>query len=132
LARAVVTLETERVKGSNPLCLWWWSFLWKFITMHTKTCISNFPWVSRLMSAHTLFQCYEALCKGRFIHICFCFLYYSLVNAQIYKILSAVTILQNFTKVNVKLSLWWQWRRMWEWKYGAAHSQPRQYMKLSG
>jgi len=24
LARAAVTLETERVKGSNPWCLWWW------------------------------------------------------------------------------------------------------------
>jgi len=24
LARTVVTLETERIKGSNPLCLWWW------------------------------------------------------------------------------------------------------------
>jgi len=24
LERAVVTLETERIKGSNPWCLWWW------------------------------------------------------------------------------------------------------------
>jgi hypothetical protein len=24
LARAVVTVETERIKGSNPWCLWWW------------------------------------------------------------------------------------------------------------
>jgi hypothetical protein len=25
LVRAVVTLETERIKGSNPWCLWcWW------------------------------------------------------------------------------------------------------------
>jgi hypothetical protein len=24
LARAVVTLKTERIKGSNPWCLWWW------------------------------------------------------------------------------------------------------------
>jgi hypothetical protein len=24
LARAVVTLETERIKGYNPWCLWWW------------------------------------------------------------------------------------------------------------
>jgi len=23
-ARAAVTLETERIKGSNPWCLWWW------------------------------------------------------------------------------------------------------------
>jgi len=24
LARAAITLETERIKGSNPWCLWWW------------------------------------------------------------------------------------------------------------
>jgi len=24
LKRAAVTLETERIKGSNPWCLWWW------------------------------------------------------------------------------------------------------------
>jgi len=24
LARAAVTLETERIKGSNYWCLWWW------------------------------------------------------------------------------------------------------------
>jgi len=24
LARTVVTLETERIRGSNPWCLWWW------------------------------------------------------------------------------------------------------------
>jgi membrane associated rhomboid family serine protease len=24
LAGAVVTVETERIKGSNPWCLWWW------------------------------------------------------------------------------------------------------------
>ena len=28
LARAVVTLETERIKGSNPWCLWWWWWWW--------------------------------------------------------------------------------------------------------
>jgi len=26
LARAAVTLETERIRGSNTWCLWWWSF----------------------------------------------------------------------------------------------------------
>jgi hypothetical protein len=26
LARAAVTLETERIKLSNPWCLWWWQF----------------------------------------------------------------------------------------------------------
>jgi len=24
LTRAAVTVETERIKGSNPWCLWWW------------------------------------------------------------------------------------------------------------
>jgi hypothetical protein len=28
LARKVVTLETERIKGSNPWCLWWWWWWW--------------------------------------------------------------------------------------------------------
>jgi len=26
LARAVVTLETERIRRSNPWCLWWWFY----------------------------------------------------------------------------------------------------------
>jgi hypothetical protein len=30
LARTAVTLETERIKGSNPWCLWWW---WWTITI---------------------------------------------------------------------------------------------------
>jgi hypothetical protein len=29
LARRVVALETERIKGSNPWSLWWW--WWKFM-----------------------------------------------------------------------------------------------------
>ena len=28
LERAVVTLETERIKGSNTWCLWWWWWWW--------------------------------------------------------------------------------------------------------
>jgi len=28
LARSVVTLETEWIKGSNPWCLWWWWWWW--------------------------------------------------------------------------------------------------------
>jgi hypothetical protein len=35
LERAVVTLETERIKGSNPWCLWWW---WNITTyLHCYT-----------------------------------------------------------------------------------------------
>jgi len=32
LARAAVTLETERIKGSNPWCLWWW--WWWYQNLH--------------------------------------------------------------------------------------------------
>ena len=28
LARAAVTVETERIKGSNHWCLWWWWWWW--------------------------------------------------------------------------------------------------------
>ena len=28
LKRAVLTLETERIEGSNPWCLWWWWWWW--------------------------------------------------------------------------------------------------------
>jgi hypothetical protein len=28
LERAVVTLEAERIEGSNPWCLWWWWWWW--------------------------------------------------------------------------------------------------------
>jgi len=28
LARAAVTVETERTKGPNPWCLWWWWWWW--------------------------------------------------------------------------------------------------------
>ena len=27
MARAAVTVETERIKGSNPRCLWWWWYI---------------------------------------------------------------------------------------------------------
>jgi len=33
LARAAVTVETERIKGSNPWCLWWW---WWYLTVLTR------------------------------------------------------------------------------------------------
>jgi hypothetical protein len=36
LARAVVTLETERIKGSNPWCLWWWWWWWWWCTVSSK------------------------------------------------------------------------------------------------
>jgi len=28
LARAAVTVKMERIKGSNPWCLWWWWWWW--------------------------------------------------------------------------------------------------------
>jgi len=36
LARAAVTLETERIKGSKPLCLWWWLLSYMCIGLHVK------------------------------------------------------------------------------------------------
>jgi hypothetical protein len=38
LARAVVTLETERIKGTNPWCLWW---LWYLCSWRHKPEDSN-------------------------------------------------------------------------------------------
>jgi len=35
LARTVLTLETERIKGSNPWCLWWW-WWWFFCKVQVK------------------------------------------------------------------------------------------------
>ena len=32
LERAVVTLETERIKGSNSWCLWWWWWWFSYTT----------------------------------------------------------------------------------------------------
>ena len=31
LERAVVTLETERIRGSNPWCWWWWWWWWRCV-----------------------------------------------------------------------------------------------------
>ena len=42
LARAAVTLETERIKESNPWCLWWWWWWWWF---HTER--GMLQWYSR-------------------------------------------------------------------------------------
>ena len=36
LARAAVTLETERIKGSNPWCLWWWWWWWWWINSNHR------------------------------------------------------------------------------------------------
>jgi len=38
LARAAVTLETERIKGSNPWCLWWWPRTW-FVCVCVCVCV---------------------------------------------------------------------------------------------
>ena len=53
LERAVVTLETERIKGSSPWCLWWWwsssSSFWVWILLITK--------ITRLCSAPSARPC---------------------------------------------------------------------------
>ena len=36
LERAAVTLETERIKGSNPWCLWWWWVDWQISYVRNK------------------------------------------------------------------------------------------------
>ena len=38
LARAVVTLETERIKGSIPWCLWWW-YIYIYICVCVCVCV---------------------------------------------------------------------------------------------
>jgi len=38
LARAAVTLETERIKGTNPWCLWWWWLWWWPFLVHVFNC----------------------------------------------------------------------------------------------
>ena len=46
LERAVVILETERIKGSNPWCLWWWwSWWWYKLTFNLLT--PNDPYMGR-------------------------------------------------------------------------------------
>jgi len=52
LAGVVVTLETERIKGSNPWCLWWWPWWWSwsFTTSYSPIApTSDFEviWVTR-------------------------------------------------------------------------------------
>ena len=51
LARAAVTLETERIKGSNPWCLWWWSF-------DCKKIVANFIHVSIIYWLNVLLKTY--------------------------------------------------------------------------
>ena len=70
LARAVVTVETERIKGSNPWCLWWWWWWWWLVyTVCSQTkathgdrvfkiqavdCVSHFSWY---ISVHDQSRC---------------------------------------------------------------------------
>ena len=50
LVRAPVTLEKERIKGSNPLCLWWW---WWWNQLRVSTAIKQSS--SRLRKQSTPF-----------------------------------------------------------------------------
>ena len=45
LTRAAVTLETERIKGSNPWCLWWWWWWWWWHSVSRKNWLMN-PYVT--------------------------------------------------------------------------------------
>jgi hypothetical protein len=31
MERAAVTVETERIEGSDPWCLWWWTLTWNSV-----------------------------------------------------------------------------------------------------
>jgi hypothetical protein len=49
LAGAVVTVETERIKGSNPWCLcWWW-----WLTL--VSCYSRLRWIWSEVKTHQIF-----------------------------------------------------------------------------
>ena len=45
LETAVVTLETEQIEGSNPLCLWWWWWWWWWSSLFTC-------WINSLIKLH--------------------------------------------------------------------------------
>ena len=68
LERAAVTLETERIKGSNPWWLWWWRFLCLciLIVMLVLFCIFCFH-RSNWHSSATLtevYPCFFLTCKA--------------------------------------------------------------------
>ena len=46
LARAAVTLETERIKGSNHWCLWWWWWWWWW-WWYMSSCMLHLQPISR-------------------------------------------------------------------------------------
>ena len=75
LERAVVTLETERIKGSNPLCLWWWWWWWWWWCNHTYTIsIPRLQCLSSMM--HCLLSLYRKLKKKHFaLPTCCCIFY---------------------------------------------------------
>jgi len=59
LARAAVTLETERIKGSNPWCSWWWLlFFYVYGTVHRNFMSVN---VQQDATIHSLFHLHTAL-----------------------------------------------------------------------
>ena len=41
LARAVVTLGTERIEGSNPWCLWWW-WWWPWLLLGSFRSVTTY------------------------------------------------------------------------------------------
>ena len=59
LERAVVTLETERIEGSNPWWWWWWwwwvSEVWFFAGLRSKIHTSFSPWRCIIPIICTLF-----------------------------------------------------------------------------
>ena len=62
LARAAITLETERIKGSNLWCLWWW---WNLCSLHM---LRGVNWDNLTFFLYYV-QWFESI-RYRFLHRC--------------------------------------------------------------
>ena len=65
LQRATVTLEKERIKGSNPWCLWWWLlFEWAWLRLLSR------PVLRALISTRYRHKSKSTKSKSDFIDTC--------------------------------------------------------------
>jgi hypothetical protein len=70
LERAAVTLETERIKGSSPWCLWWWWWWWWF---HSKI-VPSIRECGKKLKSHT----------GHILQYCACPLHAGYLRLQMH------------------------------------------------
>jgi hypothetical protein len=86
LARTVVTLETQRIKGSSPWCLWWWivtfylKCLDRVVLAHPFWAMATFPvcfsvlscWTNRAPSMGTKWSSWvwrkHTICKKKYMY----------------------------------------------------------------